>query len=183
MRNRSTGGLDLVTAALFVGGTVLVAASLVVAVALLAPPSTAPRTAAGPPPAAPDTLGRTSVALPADRVAAVLNVDTAAGAGAATRAGDHVDVLAYFSRQVTGAENVTRLLLRDVPVVSVARSAASMALTLAVPQADALLLQEAQTLGARPFVMLLPGVAQPSAADQPASFSDVDLATRLTGTH
>jgi hypothetical protein len=32
-------------------------------------------------------------------------------------------------------------------------------------------------------VMLLPGVVQLSAADQPASFSDVDLATRLTGTH
>ena len=43
--------------------------------------------------------------------------------------------------------------------MSVARSAANVALTLAVPQADALLLQEAQTLGARPFVMLLPGAA------------------------
>jgi Flp pilus assembly protein CpaB len=183
MRSRSAGGLDLVTAALVAGGAALIAASIVVAAVLLTPVTSTPPPAVAPAPQAPEAPGRTSVALPADRVAAVLNVDAAAGAGAATRSGDHVDVLAYFSRQVTGAENVTRLLLRDVPVVSVARSAENVALTLAVPQADALLLQEAQTLGARPFVMLLPGAAQPAAADEPASFSDVDLAARLTGTH
>ena len=56
------------------------------------------------------------------------------------------------------------------------------ALTLAVPQAQALWLQEAQALGARPLVMLLPDGARPAAADGPASFSDIDLANRLTGT-
>jgi len=183
MRNRSAGGLDLVTAALIAGGAALIAASIVVAVVLLTPASTPPVPAAEPAPLPPDALGRTSVALPADRVAAVLTVDASAGAGAATRSGDHVDVLAYFSRQVTGAENVTRVLLRDVPVVSVARSAANVALTLALPRPDALLLQEAQTLGARPFVMLLPGLAQPLAADPPATFADADLANRLIGTH
>ena len=181
MRNRSAGGFDLATAALIAGGAALIAASIVVTVVLLTPVSTPPAVVA--PASVPaQALGRTSVALPADRVAAVLNVDASAGAGAAARAGDHVDVLAYFSRQVTGAENVTRVLLRDVPVVSVARSAASVALTLAVPQTDALLLQEAQTLGARPLVLLLPGVAE-AAPEQPASFSDADLATRLIGTH
>ena len=183
MRNRSAGGLDLITAALIASGAALIAASIVVAVVLLEPVSTAPPAVVAPAPLPAEAAGRTSVALPADRVAAVLNVDASAGAGAAARSGDHVDVLAYFSRQVTGAENITRVLLRDVPVVSVARSAANVALTLAVPQTDALLLQEAQTLGARPFVLLLPGAGQPATADQPASFSDADLATRLTGTH
>jgi Flp pilus assembly protein CpaB len=111
-----------------------------------------------------------------------LNVDAATGAGFAAHPGDHVDVLGYFSRQITGAESVTRVLLRDVAVVSVARSTGGVALTLAVPQADALLLHEAQTLGAHPFVMLLPG-AQPDASDRLTSFSDADLANRLTGTH
>jgi hypothetical protein len=183
MRNRSAGGLDLVTAALVVGGAALIAASIVVAVVLLSPVSSTPPTVAEPAPLPPDALGRMSLALPADRVAAVLNVDASAGAGAAARPGDHVDVLGYFSRQVTGAESVTRVLLRDAPVVTVARSTAGVALTLALPQADAVLLQEAQSLGARPFVMLLPGVVQSGATDRPTSFSDVDLANRLTGTH
>ena len=183
MRNRSAGGLDLATAALIAGGAALIAASIVVAVVLLTPMSTTPPAVVAPASVPAQAVGRTSVALPADRVAAVLNVDASAGAGAAARAGDHVDVLAYFSRQITRAENVTRVLLRDVPVVSVARSAASVALTLAVPQTDALLLQEAQTLGARPLVLLLPGVAEAAAPEQPASFSDADLAARLTGTH
>jgi Flp pilus assembly protein RcpC/CpaB len=183
MRNRTAGGLDLTTAALIASGAVLIAASLVVAIVLLVPPDVVAPMIAVPAPTSTDVIGRTSVALPADRVAAVLNVDASAGAGVAARSGDHVDVLGYFSRQVTGAESVTRVLLRDVPVVTVDRSAANVALTLAVPQAQALLLQEAQALGARPFVMLLPDVAQSSAADGPTSFSDVDLANRLTGTH
>src|SRR5437879_5105687 len=161
MRNRSAGGLDLITAALIASGAALIAASIVVAVVLLTPVSTAPPAVIAPAPLPAEAAGRTSVALPADRVAAVLNVDASAGPGAAARSGHHL----------------------DVPVVSVARSAANVALTLAVPQPDALLLQEAQTLGARPFVMLLPGAAQPAAAGQPASFSDADLASRLTGAH
>jgi Flp pilus assembly protein CpaB len=126
--------------------------------------------------------GRTAVVLPADRVAAVLNVDASTGAGVAARSGDHVDVLGYFSRQVTGGESVTRVLMHDVPVMTIDRSAATVALTLAVPQDASLLLQEAQALGARPFVMLLPETAQTSASAGPRSFSDTDLANRLTGT-
>jgi Flp pilus assembly protein CpaB len=183
MRRKPAGGLDLVTAALIASGAALIAASIVVAIVLLSPVGGLAPVIAEPAPASTDAIGRTSVALPADRVAAVLNVDASAGAGTAARSGDHVDVLGYFSRQVTGAQNLTRVLLRDVPVVTVERSAAGMALTLAVPQADALLLLEAQALGARPFVVLLPGTAPPSASDRPTSFSDADLANRLTGTH
>jgi len=182
MRYRPGGGLDLTTAALIAGGALLIAAALVVSIVLFVPPDVVMSGNAGPDPISAEPIGRTSVALPADRVAAVLNVDVAVGAGVAARSGDHVDVLGYFSRQVTGAESVTRVLMRDVPVVTVERSATNVALTLAVPQAQALWLQEAQALGARPLVMLLPDGARPAAADGPASFSDIDLANRLTGT-
>jgi len=116
--------------------------------------------------------------LPPDRLAAVLNADAAAGAGSAARSGDHVDVLAYFSRQVTGADAVTRVLVKDVAVLNVDRVGANVALTLAVPQESALLLQQAQALGARPFVALR-GVDE--GVDLPPSFADTDLAHRFTG--
>src|SRR5438105_12737879 len=101
MPNRSAGGLDLITAVLIGGGAALVAASIVVAVVLLSPPATTPPAVVEPALPRAETGGRTSVALPADRVAAVLDVDASAGAGAAARPGDRVDVLAYFSRQIT----------------------------------------------------------------------------------
>ena len=161
----------------------MIAAALIGAIVLLVPPEVVapiiPVLAASPI----DVAGHTSVALPADRVAAVLNVDASAGAGVVARSGDHVDVLGYFSHQVTGAESVTRVLLRDVPVVTVNRSAANVALTLAVPQAQALLLPEAQALGARPFVTLRAEHVGAGTDDGPVSFSDVDLANRLTGSH
>jgi Flp pilus assembly protein CpaB len=177
MRNRPAGGLDLATVALLVGGAAVIAASVVAAIVLLTPTPVAAPLSGEPT----GLMSRTSVALPAGRVAAVLTVDASAGAGAAARSGDHVDVLGYFSPQATGADSITRVLLRDVPVVTVERSAANVALTLAVPQDDALLLQEAQALGARPFVMLLADAAQPSALDAPTSFSDADFAKRLAG--
>jgi Flp pilus assembly protein CpaB len=115
--------------------------------------------------------------LPLDRVAAVLTVDSSGGAGGATRSGDHVDVLGYFPRQVTGADAVTRVLVRDAPVLTADRARAGVALTLAVSQESALLLHEAQALGARPFVTVRP-VQQ--TAELPATFSDRDLMGWLT---
>ncbi len=172
MRFRPAGGLDLATGALILGGSCLVAISIVAAVVLLAPPP------AVTPPAPVATTGRAAVALPAGRVAAVLNADVSAGAGTAARSGDRVDVLAYFSHQVTGAEAVTRVLVNDVEVLTVDRSGSNVALTLAVPQASALLLQEAQALGARPFVALR---SVDGTTDMPSSFGDADLAHRFTG--
>jgi len=105
-------------------------------------------------------------------------VDVGAGAGGTARTGDHVDVLGYFPRQVTGAEAVTRVLVQDVSVLGVERAGANVVLTLAVPQQTALLLQEAQALGAHPFVTLRPLQAT---AETPAIFSDGDLASRISG--
>jgi Flp pilus assembly protein CpaB len=115
-----------------------------------------------------------------DKVAAVLQVEAANGAGAAARAGDRIDVLGYFPRQVSGQDNVTRVLVQDVSVLAVDRSGPSVSLTLAVPQQEALLLQQAQALGAHAFVALRP--AQAAGVTLPrTTFSDTDLASRLAG--
>jgi hypothetical protein len=174
MRLRLAGGLDLAAGALVVSGAGLVVASLVAAVALrnsLAVPSGSPNLT----PSASDDLALSEA--PADRVAAVLNVDVLAGAGGSARSGDRVDVLGYFSRQITGGDSVTRVLVEDVPVLASDRSGGEVALTLAVPQSAALLLQEAQALGARPFVTLRS--PHGTGNDARKSFSDADLAARL----
>jgi hypothetical protein len=180
MRFRLAGGWDLATAVLIGGGAVLLAASIVAAVVLLTPaPPAQPTAVVQPAPTLTREASRPSAALPPDRVATVLYVDAGAGGGSVARMGDRVDVLGYFSRQVTGSENVTRTLLQDVPVLSVDRSGGNVALTLALPQNDALLLQEAQALGARALVTLRPLAGTQDMA--PASFSDGDLAVRLAG--
>ena len=109
-------------------------------------------------------------------MAAVLNVDIGAGAGVAARAGDRIDVLGFFSRQITGSEAVTRILVRDAPVLRVDRTGGSVALTLEVTPSGALLLQEAQALGARPFVTLRSAQAT---AELQAGFSDSELAQKV----
>lgn len=170
---RRVAGLDGLTLALLLGGVVLVAASLVGAAVLLSLPGGS---------ASSDSPGAEAAAeptLPADRVATVLYVDVASGAGSAARAGDHVDVLGYFAASGAGGANVTRLLLPDVLVLSVDRGGGSVALTLAVPQDEALLVQEAQALGGRPYVALRAAAA--AAERMPPTFSDADLADRLVG--
>jgi Flp pilus assembly protein CpaB len=173
-------GFDFATAALIMGGAVLIAISIVAATVLVSPPHE-PAVAITESTPTPDVTGHTSAALPADRVATVLTVDAAAGAAGAARPGDHVDVFGYFAHQANGGESITRSLMADVPVLSVDRTGSSVALTLAVPQESALLLQEAQALGGQAFVALRP--LQPLASE-PASFSDTDLASRLAaGNH
>jgi hypothetical protein len=181
---KSAGGVDLATGALILGGVALIAVSFIAAGALLAPATVAdPGVAvdaslAGP---TPTLASRASVALSADQVATVLFVDATTGAGSAARTGDRVDVLGYFSRQVIGSESITRLLLPDVPVLTVDHSGPGVALTLAVPHDGALLLQEALAIGARPFVTLRSVQVIQAAPGVPPSFSDTDLAKRLAG--
>jgi Flp pilus assembly protein RcpC/CpaB len=163
---RLPAGLDFATGALLLGGAGLVAASIVAGVILLAPPSAPAAPEAEPTPTA-LPINRASAALAPDHVGTVLSVDAAAGASSAVRPGDHIDVVAFFARQAT-----TRVVLQDVPVLSVDRSGPNIALTLSVPQTSALLLQEAQALGGHPFVMLRP---IQSTAALPNSFSDSDL--------
>jgi Flp pilus assembly protein RcpC/CpaB len=175
-RSPLAAGFDLATAGLIVGGAILLAASVVAAMVLLAPPRSPTVPVAAPSPA-PTPGARAAAALPADRVATVLTLDAAAGAAAATRSGDHIDIFGYFARRTTGSEAVTRVLLADVPVLGIDRAGNNVSLTLAVPPESALVLQEAQALGVQPFVALRP--VQPT-AEAPADFSDTDLVNRLT---
>lgn len=178
MRIRFLAGLDFLTLLLLACGAALLLTAAIGAWVLLAPPA-APESEAVAAPTA--TADRAAAALPADQVATVLYVDAAVGAGVATRGGDRVDVLGYFARQVTGSGGLTRVLLQDVPVLNTSRAGNTVALTLAVSQDSALLLHEAQALGARPFVTLRSERVGGSAAGLPASFSDADLAERLAG--
>jgi Flp pilus assembly protein RcpC/CpaB len=163
--------LDGVTVALMLLGAVLLASALIAMSVMLGPGGSA-----APPPTA--TVEATPEEQPADHVATVLRVDAAAGAGTAARVGDHVDVLAYFPKQVTGRESVTRVLVADVLVLAVARDGSGAGLTLSVPQPTALLLQEAQALGAKPFVVLR---STGGGAVYPRSLGDSELAERLAG--
>jgi hypothetical protein len=180
MRLGRLGGLDGLSLGLLAAGALLLAAALVGAVVLVAPAGSGAPAPAPTPVVAPDSLPP-DAAVPADRVATVLEVDAAADAASVARSGDHIDVLGYFGHASTGGDGVTRPLLEDVPIVSVARSGATVELTLAVPQDGLLLLQEAQALGARTFVALR-STAQPSGRALPPSFSDADLANRISPT-
>jgi hypothetical protein len=135
---RFGGAVDPSGVGLLALGVALVAASLVAALVILLPPA---RPEAAPAPAA--------LEVPPNRVATVLNVEASAGAAAAARPGDRVDVLGYFSRQVTGSDGVTRRLLEDVAVLSVGREGSRTTLTLAVEQESALMLQQAALNDAR----------------------------------
>jgi len=178
MRLGRLGGLDGLSLGLLAAGALLLAAALVGAAVLVAPAGGGTAAPAPTPLPALDSLPP-DAAVPADRVATVLAVDAAAGAASVARSGDHVDVLGYFGHATTGGDSITRPLLEDVPVVSVARSGATVDLTLAVPQDGLLLLQEAQALGARTFVALR-STAQPSGRALPSSFTDADLASRIS---
>lgn len=162
----------MIAISLVAAGWLLTPAAVVDAGAVVDPGLAAPAATPG---------ARASVALATDQVATVLFVDATTGAGSAARPGDRVDVLGYFSRQVIGSENVTRMLLPDVAVLMVDHSGPGVALTLAVPQDGAVLLQEALAIGARPFVTLRSALAAPGADAMPRSFSDTDLAQRLAG--
>jgi Flp pilus assembly protein CpaB len=179
MRFRPAGGLDLAAGALILGGAGLLAVAIVATVLLLNPSQPAPTSE--PPTAAPlASRASASAALAPDRVATVLSVDVTTGAGAVARSGDHVDILAYFPRQAAGGEATTRALVQDVPVLLVDRSGPAVSLTVGVTPDAALLLQESQALGARPFITLRP---LQGGVDLPSTFSDTDLADRLTGSH
>jgi Flp pilus assembly protein CpaB len=182
MRLQFARGLDLGGSALIAGGVVLVAAAVVSIVVYVSSTSTPAPVDPAQIAAVASAPGRAAEALPSDKVATVLFVDAGSGAGPAARTGDRIDILGYFSRKTTGDQSVTRLLLQDVPVLSVTRSGTSVALTLAVAHDAALLLQEAQAIGGRPMVTLR--AAQSTADVQIATvhFSDTDLTDRIAGT-
>ncbi|GAC1328675.1 MAG: hypothetical protein NVSMB2_27930 [Chloroflexota bacterium] len=177
MRFRLAGGLDLTTAALLVGGVVLVAVSLIAAGSLVLPTTTLPLSEPTPTSHTLAPGARPAASLPTDRVAAVVYVNSSLGAVSAIKVGDRVDILGYFSSSASQTENTTRTILEDVLVLSTQPSGSDVALTLAVQQSEALLVNETQALGVRPFVML--PATHSGTTPPPATFTDSDLAARL----
>lgn len=137
-------------------------------------------TADAAPAAAPMAL---ATPTPADtRVAAVVHLDGTPGAAAFAQPGDRVDVLVYLSADLTGSQAVTRRLLADVPVLASPakpHAADAQTLTLAVTPEQALLLQQAEQLKTRTFVVLRSETAPASAAAREA-FGDQDVRPWLT---
>lgn len=158
-------------------GLALVGVAVVFTVSLqsLGGPGSLP-TAVTPTPA-PDRLTRQ---LPAGQVAFVVRLDRTLDAGGAVQAGDRVDVLAFFSASVTGGEALTRSLVRDSLVLSSVRQSDVQAMTLAVTPDQAVLLQQAEQLGGRQFVVLRP-TQGPAPKPSIEAFGDRDLESWLSG--
>ena len=115
--------------------------------------TTRPAPSSPPPPPPAPTRGSPANQLPAGSVAAVLGLDAAPGAASFARAGDHIDVFAFFPAEVAGGQPLSRLLLSDAVVLR-ADEKADSALTVAVKPSEALLLQQLEQLRARPFAVL-----------------------------
>jgi hypothetical protein len=164
MRARPFAATDALTLLLMVLGATLLAMAIVGAVVLAQP--------GAPPPAL-------VVDGPPEEAATLLGVDATPGTASLLRVGDHVDVLGYFVGQASGQDNVTRVLLADVAVVSIAQDGGRAALTLALSPASALVLHEAETLGVKPLVVLR---SETGAVAYPAALADSELVARLSGT-
>lgn len=123
--------------------------------------------------------GRISVQLPPGQVAFVVRADSNAGASSAVRPGDRVDILAFFSAEAAGGQAMTRALVRDTVVLAAERERDTQAVTLAIAPDQVLLLQQAELLGARPFVVLRSGQGRAAAAG-PNAVTEREVETWIT---
>jgi Flp pilus assembly protein CpaB len=103
-------------------------------------------------------LSLTTVALsarvPSGQVATALRVSRSEGVAGVLRPGDTIDVLAAFAARVTGGATVTRVLMREKLVYAVALDSNTLSVTLVMPSEEAILLQDALQVGARPYLVL-----------------------------
>ena len=129
-------------------------------------------------PALSSAAANLSARVPPGEVATSIRLDSVAGVGGGIRAGDVIDLYAFFPAQLGGGLAVTRVLLRESLVYGVAREAGAQALTLSMDPAQAMAVQQALQVGARPLAVIRP--ASFSAPPAPAAFSDHDLVGWLT---
>jgi hypothetical protein len=162
MRVRPFAAMDALSLLLVVFGATLLAMAIVGSVVLAQP--------VPPPPA--------EIAEPSDLMNTQVGIDVTVGTAAALRVGDHVDVLGYFVGQASGQDNVTRLLIADVPVASISRAGGTPALLLALPPASVLVLHEAEALGVKPLVVVR--ALDTAAAEYPGELTDSELVAKLT---
>jgi hypothetical protein len=123
--------------------------------------------------------GNLSARVPAGQVATAIRLSRVESAGGAIRSGDLIDLYSYFPERSTDAGPFTRVLLSDKQVYAAVPDNDSESVTLVVSPDEAILLQNALQIGARPFAVIRSGRGGPPAA-APASISDENLATWIT---
>jgi Flp pilus assembly protein CpaB len=124
-----------------------------------------------------------SARVPPGQVATALRVSRSEGVAGALRPGDTIDVLMAFTDRASGVSPTTRVLMREKLVYAVALEGDVQSVTLVMPPEEALLLQDALQVGARPYLVLR-SAAGLGGAEAPFALSDEALSAwigRLTG--
>ena len=163
---------------LLVGAGLLLSALLATAVMLSARPSRLDATDDPRP-----SVVALSARVPPGQVATALRVSRSEGVAGALRPGDTIDVLAAFADRVSGGSPSTRILMREKLVYAVALEGDIQSVTLVMPPEEALLLQDALQIGARPYLVLR-SAAGLGGAEAPSAFGDEALSAwigRLAG--
>jgi hypothetical protein len=116
--------------------------------------------------------------IPAGQVATALRFGRVESVSGRIRAGDTVDVYAFYSERA-GAAATTRVLMREKLVYTASESPEAISLTLAMPPDEAVSLQDALLAGARPYAVLRSGRGLSQRA-APESFGDDSLSSWIT---
>ena len=121
------------------------------------------------------TPGSLSSLIAPGSVGMVLRLDRMAAAGGLLTRGDHVDIYATYPGASGGLAPTSRLLLGDVEIFDSSIEGDVQAVTLAIPPQQAIQVQYATSVGAKPFVLLRSSGGRPGLAASTA-FSADDLA-------
>jgi hypothetical protein len=116
--------------------------------------------------------------IPAGQVATALRFGRVESVGGRIRAGDTVDVYAFYPERASGGA-ATRVLMREKLVYTASESPDAISLTLAMPTDEAVRLQDALLAGARPYAVLRSGRGMSERA-APESFGDDSLSSWIT---
>ena len=116
-----------------------------------------------------------SARVPAGQVATALRLSRTEGAAGAIRPGDTIDVYAFFPQRATGGAPSTRVLLREKLVYAATQEMDLQSVTLVMPPQEAVLLQDALQIGARPYATIRSSKGMP-VNEAPVVFGDEALA-------
>jgi Flp pilus assembly protein CpaB len=153
-------------------GISLVALAVIVSTALV--PG---RGAAGDSPSEAPPVARSLAArVPAGQVATAIRFSRVESAGGGLRPGDVIDVYTHFPERALDGGPFTRLLLGSRPVYAAVPDNDFVSVTLVVSPEEAILLQNALQIGARPFAVLRSAKGEPSNST-PVSINDEYLAS------
>jgi hypothetical protein len=125
---------------------------------------------------APNPARTLSARIPSGHVAAPLRLGRVESIGGVIRAGDVIDVYAFFTERATGGGASTRVLMREKLVYAASANPESASITLALPPEEATLLQDALQLGARPYAVLRSSRGM-AGREAPDGFQDEALAS------